>query len=297
MKILYLFGPTSVGKSCICLNLFDKIYFEIISVDSTSIYKDMNIGTDKPKFDFLNQIKHYLIDIKYPTDNYSVINFCTEALFIINNFFLNKKIFLFIGGTMMYFWCLQYCLFILSNFSLFYLRKMNIFCKTNNYFMYNLFVKLYPYTNIKFVNIFHLNKHIKMLLLNFFDLLINLTIIKFDILYICLLSLDNFSIFKNINLRFNNMIKNGFLNEVDFLIWKYKFNEINFIIDIIGYKHAIFYLKGIINFFDFKKEVMLLTNKLVKKQLAWMKKWNGKLFCIENNTINVLTKILKLMNL
>ncbi|HIH2762792.1 MAG TPA: tRNA (adenosine(37)-N6)-dimethylallyltransferase MiaA, partial [Candidatus Azoamicus sp.] len=81
-KILFfLLGPTCVGKTNLSLKLFDYFPFEIVNVDSSMIYKFMDIGTGKPCFNIRNKIKHHLIDIKMPIESYSVWDFCLDAFY------------------------------------------------------------------------------------------------------------------------------------------------------------------------------------------------------------------------
>ena len=56
-KIISLIGPTGIGKSSLAIKLYDRYPVEIISVDSVMIYRDMNIGTDKPSDKILSSIK------------------------------------------------------------------------------------------------------------------------------------------------------------------------------------------------------------------------------------------------
>ena len=84
-------GPTCVGKTDISIELINNFNFEIISVDSCMIYKNMNIGTGKPGKKILKKIKHNLIDIINPEEKYSVIDFCKISESIIKKCFKKKK--------------------------------------------------------------------------------------------------------------------------------------------------------------------------------------------------------------
>ena len=53
IPVIALLGPTAIGKSKIALELYDQYPIEIVSVDSAMIYKDMNVGTDKPTHEVL----------------------------------------------------------------------------------------------------------------------------------------------------------------------------------------------------------------------------------------------------
>ncbi|GAH43037.1 unnamed protein product, partial [marine sediment metagenome] len=71
-----LLGPTGVGKTDISIKLAQKIPdIEIISADSMQIYKYMDIGTAKPDESILKAIKHHMIDIVDPSEDFDVIQY------------------------------------------------------------------------------------------------------------------------------------------------------------------------------------------------------------------------------
>lgn len=96
-------GPTASGKTGLALALGAQIDCEIISVDSALIYRQMDIGTAKPTSEEQAQIPHWLIDIVDPTDSYSVADFCNQAYYYIEEILARNKVPVLVGGTMMYF--------------------------------------------------------------------------------------------------------------------------------------------------------------------------------------------------
>ena len=101
--LMFLMGPTSGGKTDLAIEVAQRLDIEIISVDSAMIYREMDIGTDKPNSKILSKIKHHLIDIRDPNENYNVGDFYQDAHRLINEIHKRKKIPLFVGGTLMYF--------------------------------------------------------------------------------------------------------------------------------------------------------------------------------------------------
>lgn len=78
IKILLIFGPTAVGKTA----LLEAPFFqntEIINADSMQVYRGMNIGTAKPDEDFLKRVKHHLIDICNPDEQFNAGSFVSAA--------------------------------------------------------------------------------------------------------------------------------------------------------------------------------------------------------------------------
>lgn len=105
-KILCILGPTCTGKTDFSIKLAKILPIEIINIDSIMIYKNMTIGSAKPNKTILKLIKHHLINIKDPTENYSVMDFCKNAYNILKKF-SKKKTLVFVGGNLMYMWTFQ----------------------------------------------------------------------------------------------------------------------------------------------------------------------------------------------
>lgn len=78
-KIIAIAGPTASGKSALALALCERIGGELISLDSMQIYRGLDIGTAKPTAEEQARVKHHLIDICDPCENYSVADFCEAA--------------------------------------------------------------------------------------------------------------------------------------------------------------------------------------------------------------------------
>ena len=105
--IFFLIGPTASGKTNLAVELVKRFSFEIISVDSAQIYRDMDIGVAKPSQDVLDIAPHHLINIIQPHEAYSVGKFTKDTLKLIDEIILRGHIPLLVGGTMMYFNALE----------------------------------------------------------------------------------------------------------------------------------------------------------------------------------------------
>ena len=101
-QIIFLVGPTAVGKSEVAVCLTKKINAEIISCDSMQIYKGMDIITSKPSLALRRKIPHHLIDAVSPAAEYNVSRYRRAALKKIKEVIERKKTPLFVGGTGLY---------------------------------------------------------------------------------------------------------------------------------------------------------------------------------------------------
>lgn len=105
-SVVCLMAPTASGKTALAYELYDTGYYELISVDSALIYRDMTIGTAKPSADELVRYPHHLVDIIDPTQSYSVAEFVSDIARLIDECHQKGKIPLLVGGTMMYYMAL-----------------------------------------------------------------------------------------------------------------------------------------------------------------------------------------------
>ena len=97
-KVIVVVGPTAVGKTKISIELAKHYNLDIISGDSVAVYEGLDIGSAKPTIDEQQGIKHHLIDIRKPTEQYSVADFQRDAREIIDS----KELSLICGGTGLY---------------------------------------------------------------------------------------------------------------------------------------------------------------------------------------------------
>lgn len=96
-------GPTASGKTDIAIALTQKYPIDLISVDSALIYKGMDIGTAKPSKAEQAIAPHRLIDIRDPKEAYSAADFRADALNEMAKSTAKGRIPLLVGGTMLYF--------------------------------------------------------------------------------------------------------------------------------------------------------------------------------------------------
>ena len=78
-KVLFIIGPTAVGKTALSLSLAEEQGSEIVSADSRQVYKFMDIGTAKPSLEEMSRVKHHFIDIRQPDQYYSAGEYGREA--------------------------------------------------------------------------------------------------------------------------------------------------------------------------------------------------------------------------
>jgi tRNA dimethylallyltransferase len=95
-------GPTASGKTSLSIQLAKKFSGEIISADSRQVYRGLDLGTGKVKYEEMQAVPHHLLDVAEPTTVYTVADFVRDGRAAITDILSYKKLPLIVGGTFFY---------------------------------------------------------------------------------------------------------------------------------------------------------------------------------------------------
>ncbi len=295
-KVVVIIGPTASGKTALSLKLAKKKGAEIVSADSCQIYKEMNIGTAKPTKKEMARIKHYLIDIKKPSEDYTVAEYKRDALNAINKIIASGKLPIVVGGTGLYISAVVNNLEIPEVKPNLALRK-KVEAKIKKYGLQSAFEELVeldpeatyivdsrnPRRVIRALEVailtgkpFTDQRKQGQKLFNFLQIGIK---IPDQILR------------KRIELRTKMMVHNGLVKEVKKLIGKYNKKQKAF--DAIGYREIIDYLDGKITLSEAEKLISLNTWHFAKRQITWFKKYAPNAIWLKPNEYQKAEKLVK----
>lgn len=110
-SVIAIVGPTATGKSNLALALAERVHGEIVSCDSTTVYRGFDIGTDKVPMESRRGIRHHLIDIAEPTEQYSAARYSREATLAIKRIIERGRTPILVGGSGLYYRALTRGLF------------------------------------------------------------------------------------------------------------------------------------------------------------------------------------------
>ena len=278
---VFLIGPTASGKTDTAIKLAEKYPFEIISVDSAMVFKDMNIGTCKPSNQDLERIPHHLIDIIKPDTKFDVGLFVNYVESAVKNIIKNNKIPLFVGGTMMFHKVLFDGMHDFPRDE--NLREeINLVKKNQGYeHLLDELKQLDPETFqlIDIKNPRRVERALEIIKLTN----TKLSLLKqeppntfFDSQKCLILGMNDAK--KELDIaaerRLKNIIKEGFLNELEKLINTYKLTSESHSMNSINYKQFFPYVEGSITLEEAFLDALSATKKLVKTQQTWMKKFD-----------------------
>ena len=284
-KVISLIGPTGIGKSSLAIKLQAKYPIEIISVDSAMIYRDMNIGTDKPSDKILSSIKHHLVNIRNPNESYNVGQFYSDIRIVIKNIHKNNKTPLLVGGSMMYFNSLLDGLSPLPEKN-FLERKFidDLLLKYSNKQLHFCLKDIDPlsYKNIDKHDYQRIQRALEVYICtgkpitSFFGNKIKLSD-EYDLLTLKIISKDRSLIHDKISIRTKSMFNNNFIDEVAYTVKKYSLTADNQSMRSIGYRQVLSYLQGNIMQKDLENRCIYATRQLAKRQITWLKQFNDSI--------------------
>ncbi|MCW5197070.1 tRNA (adenosine(37)-N6)-dimethylallyltransferase MiaA [Buchnera aphidicola] len=299
--LIFLLGPTASGKSTLAMELRKYLPVELISVDSALIYRHMNIGTAKPNKLQLIQHPHRLINIKDPSQYYSVSEFRYDVLREINDILKLGKIPLLVGGTMFYYHILLNGISQLPKSNLELKKKI---LRENNY---NHNYSLHKYlSKIDIISSKNIHPNDVQRLLRALEVCLitgkKFSQLKKNILFRLPYKTIQFvrvlkkkKLYHNIENRLGNMLDQGFEMEVMGLFNRGDLNIHLPSIRCIGYRHMWFYLSGLISYGDMIKQIIVSTKQLVKKQITWLKTWNNIYLLKDTKMELIIEKILNVI--
>ncbi|WP_255076971.1 tRNA (adenosine(37)-N6)-dimethylallyltransferase MiaA [Lacihabitans sp. CCS-44] len=97
--MIIIVGPTAVGKTDLCVKLAQWLGCDIISCDSRQFYRELNIGTAKPRPEEMQDVKHHFIDSHSVEVLYSAGDFEREVEVFLKSYFLQKNVVIMTGGS------------------------------------------------------------------------------------------------------------------------------------------------------------------------------------------------------
>lgn len=101
-RLIVVVGPTGVGKTALCLKIAEHFNTCIINADSRQIFKELPIGTAAPTEYEQKRVKHYFVGNLHINDYYNASMFETDVIDLLNSLFKEKDTVLLSGGSMMY---------------------------------------------------------------------------------------------------------------------------------------------------------------------------------------------------
>ena len=284
LPVINLMGPTASGKTALACELYEKGNFELISVDSALVYRDMDIGTAKPTKEEQEKYPHHLIDIISPLEVYSAAQFVEDASEIIDAAHAKGKIPILVGGTMLYFKALLEGLS--SNLpSADYSVRAEIEAKAEKEGWEAVYAELCSVDKLAGEKFKVSDKQRIIRALEVFKLTgTPITQLQAEqpknlpyryTFHNYALMPDRVELHQRIEKRLEIMWKIGFLSEVEYLIEKYDLDENLPSMRSVGYRQALEFLKNgdasHNKMREMEDKALFATRQLAKRQYTWLR--------------------------
>ena len=101
-KVIFIIGPTAIGKTTLSIEIAKRFNTEIISCDSRQLYKELKIGSAPPSKKELSEIKHHFIQNLNITNNYNAGQFEIDAIKLISQLHQTYDTIIAVGGSGLY---------------------------------------------------------------------------------------------------------------------------------------------------------------------------------------------------
>jgi len=275
---IFLMGPTAAGKTALAVNLLERFPLEIISVDSALVYRGMDIGTAKPDAATLARAPHHLLDIRDPTEAYSAAAFCDDARRLMADITARGMVPLLVGGTMLYFRALLHGLDDLPRADAALRKKLEREAAERGWpALHAELAVVDPVTAARLapndsqrigraLEIFRLAGTPMSALLDQ-----DQSELPYRVLQFALVPSDRAVLHQRIAARFDTMLAEGLLDEVETLRRSYALTPDLPAMRAVGYRQAWAYLDGDIDLAALREQGIAATRQLAKRQLTWLR--------------------------
>ena len=297
-NLIYIAGPTGVGKTDLSLEIAKKFKTDIVSCDSRQFYKELKIGASPPSYSQLKEVKHHFIHHKSIHDVYNVGKYEKDAITVINDLFKEKDNLILVGGSGLYADSIMYGI---DDFPDIYSGiRNNIIAnfKSGGLEVIQKKLKKLDPEYYEEVDLSNFNRIIRALEV------IELTGEKFSSLRtkkekqrifksdVVIIETDREKLYKRINNRVDIMIKEG-LEEEAFDLKDFK--ELN-TLNTVGYKEFFKYFDDKLTYTQTVEKIKQNTRNYAKRQITWLKKYKKATNVYKNQEIeSIITELNKVI--
>ncbi len=291
--LIILAGPTASGKTATAIKLAKALDTVIVSADSRQFYKEIPIGTAAPTKEELSEVKHYMIHNLNVEDKYDVADYEQDVLLLLKQLFLTHDTVVMTGGSGLFIDAVCNGLDSIPDISEETRYKVNKLYKNGG--LLALQTEL-QYLDPEYYNI--VDKYNPRRLQRAIEVCYqtglsyssfrknNIKEREFKIIKLALLW-DRNELISRINIRVENMISEGLVEEARLMYPKRHLNSLN----TVGYKELFQYFDGIISLNEAIERIKISTRQYAKRQMTWLRKNDDYQWYTVDNTSEILDYI------
>ncbi|MEK9613683.1 MAG: tRNA (adenosine(37)-N6)-dimethylallyltransferase MiaA [Flavobacteriaceae bacterium] len=284
-SLIYIAGPTGIGKTKLSLELAKKLETEILSCDSRQFYKEMKIGTAVPTEKELKQIPHHFVQHKSIHDIYTVGDYEKEAIKKLEELFKEKDDVVMVGGSGMYADAVMFGMDQFPKIPEEIRTQINLFYQTHGLKgLQDLIREKDPkyYNRVDIQNPVRLIRALEVCIASdqpYSSFLGKPRDPRPFVSKMIILHSNRQVLYDKINNRVDGMIKAGLEEEARGLL---EFKDLS-PLKTVGYKELFPYFAGERSLQESVDEIKKNTRRYAKRQITWFKKYENAL-CFPSNT-------------
>lgn len=280
-QIICLMGPTAAGKTPLAIELVQRLPCDIVSVDSAMVYRGMDIGTAKPDVQTLKIAPHRLIDIRDPLYAYSAGQFREDALQEIENSLAQGRIPLLVGGTMLYFRVLQQGIANLPRADAALRATLEERAAKEGWESLHqelakidskAALRIHPNDSQRIQRALEVYQLSGRTMTEWQETETN-PLQQYSLLNFAIAPSERAILHQRIEQRFDQMLKEGFIEEVEQLYHRGDLSADLPSIRSVGYRQVWDYLAGQVSKSEMREKAIAATRQLAKRQLTWLRSW------------------------
>jgi tRNA dimethylallyltransferase len=275
---IFLMGPTASGKTALSLHLAERFPVDLISVDSALVYRGLDIGSAKPDAATLARHPHRLIDIRDPAQAYSAAEFRADALREMAAITASGRVPLLVGGTGLYFRALQYGLSPLPEADPALRARLAEEARVSSWpALHARLLELDPVAaaRIRPNDAQRIQRALEVIALSGRPISVQqgapLQRFAWRVLKLALVPADRAGLHARIAVRFDAMLAQGFIAEVQQLRARGDLHHDLPAIRAVGYRQAWRQLNGEFDMRELRDRGIFATRQLAKRQLTWLR--------------------------
>jgi len=299
---IFIMGPTASGKTALACELYDKFPCEIISVDSALVYKELNIGSAKPTQEELSQYPHHLIDVRDPSEPYSAMDFRSDALRLMAEITKRGKVPILVGGTMLYFKFLLEGAAKLPVADEAIRQQIEEDAQQNGWpAIHDQLAKVDPESAARLNpnDPQRVQRALEVYLISGKTLTQHWAEQKIEpfpykVVQFAICPQERKTLHERIEKRFNDMLEQGFIEEVKALQARGDLHENLPAIRAVGYRQVWEYLNGELSYDEMVFKGVVATRQLAKRQITWLRSWSD-LHWLDSEATNLAQSALKIV--
>jgi len=293
--LIYVAGPTGVGKTALSIKLAKKFDTDIVSCDSRQFYKEMKLGTAVPSAKELSEVPHHFIQHKSIEDTYTVGDFEKEAIAKLEELFKTKDTLIMVGGSGMYADAIMFGMDEFPEVPPEIRNQINVFYQSHGLkSLQNLLMEKDPdyYRKVDRNNPQRLIRALEVCIASnqpYSSFLGKAKPNRSFVSKMLILHCPRTILYNRINERVDKMMAEGLLEEVEQLFPQRELYPLK----TVGYKELFPFIEGKTTLEIAVDEIKKNSRRYAKRQITWFKKYDNALCFPANTPVEEIFDLLK----